>query len=92
MNPIAARTILATLSLAGIAWTVRVHYLGWPVEITSSCTINRIVSQHPMIAALLLLVFWGVLCDALPTVDKWVVLWCVLVPAVCLGHATWPCR
>lgn len=86
----AARLILASLALAGILFTVSVHYRGLPIERTTSYCLRAACEKCPQITVLLMLLAYNLLADAFPDTNRWVLLGCVVIPFYCLGHALWP--
>ena len=85
----AARLILATLSLAGIIWTISIHYRGLDLAHTTSYCLRRVCDGCPQISVLVMLVAYSLLCDAFPEANRWVILGCAVIPFYCLGHSLW---
>ena len=91
MNEIAARTVIAMLTLASLGWTVYACMTGRE-SIATSWHVRRATEACPQIGILIMLASFCLLCDALPNVNRWVVLFCVVIPLYCLGHAMWQMR
>lgn len=91
MNPIAARTVIALLTSAGIGWTVFACLTGRE-PLATSWHVRRATEACPQIGILIMLASFCLLSDALPEVNRWVILFCVVIPLFCLGHCIWGIR
>lgn len=89
MNKVIAWLLLAACVSSGIGWTVWVRVRMADDYWTTSRCLQRLTVACPAVAVLLVLVAVHVIQDAMPGVDRWLVL-LAFVAAFCLGHAIWP--
>jgi drug/metabolite transporter (DMT)-like permease len=89
MHPCLAKMILASGFLMGVGWTFYARLWLEKEPLTTSAKIRTAFNACPQLGILLMLLFWGLCCDAFPKENHWTILFCVVLPAYCLGHSLW---
>jgi hypothetical protein len=84
-----ARTILATLTLSGISWTLYARFCPeWGEPWTTSWLLRHAQRGCDQVSTLLMLLMYGLLIDALPDVCHWFIL-VLMIALYALGHGCW---
>lgn len=84
-----ARLIISVLVIGGVGWTILC--LAWlkREDLTTSKFLYRIGNHSPQLNSLLILLSYALACDAMPSVDRWIIL-VVIIGMYLMGHAQWP--
>ena len=89
MPPWLAWTLIGLLTYSGLGWTLWARLKLGVEPLTTSYQIRRAFEACPQIGILLMLISFALLCDAIPGVNRWMLLFLVVVPLYLLGHSLW---